>query len=31
MIEFLPYDEFHFDKIVKLEAILNTPDDSDIG
>ena len=27
----LPYDEIKFDKNVKLEDILNTPDDSDIG
>ena len=27
----LPYDEIKFDRIVKLEEILNTPDDSDIG
>ena len=27
----LPYDETKFDKNVKLEDILNTPDDSDIG
>ena len=27
----LPYDEIKFDNIVKLEDILNTPDDSDIG
>ena len=27
----LPYDENKFDKIVKLEDILNTPDDSNIG
>ena len=26
----LPYDEIKFDKIVKLEDILNTPDVSDI-
>ena len=31
MSENLPYDEFKFDNIVKLEDILNTPDDSDIG
>ena len=27
----LPYDEIKFDNNVKLEDILNTPDDSDIG
>ena len=27
----LPYDEIKFDKNVKLEDILNTSDDSDIG
>ena len=27
----LPYDEIKFDKNIKLEDILNTPDDSDIG
>ena len=27
----LPYDEIEFDKNVKLEEILNTPNDSDIG
>ena len=27
----LPYDEIKFDQIVKLENILNTPDDSDVG
>ena len=31
MSENLPYDEIKFDRIVKLEDILNTPDDSDIG
>ena len=31
MSEPLPYDEVKFDKNVKLEDILNTPDDSDIG
>ena len=31
MSEPLPYDEIKFDKNVKLEAILNTPDDNDIG
>ena len=29
--ESLPYDEIKFDKNIKLEDILNTPDDSDIG
>ena len=29
--EYLPYDEIKFDRNVKLEEILNTPDDSDIG
>ena len=29
--EYLPYDEIKFDRNVKLEDILNTPDDSDIG
>ena len=27
----LPYDEINFNNNVKLEGILNTPDDSDIG
>ena len=27
----LPYDEIKFDKNVRLEDILNTPDDSDVG
>ena len=27
----LPYDEIKFDKNIKLEEILNTPDDNDIG
>ena len=27
----LPYDEIKFDKNVKLDDLLNTPDDSDIG
>ena len=27
----LPYDEIKFDNNVKLEDILNTPDDNDIG
>ena len=31
MSEPLPYDEYKFDNKVKLEDILNTPDDSDIG
>ena len=31
MSEPLPYDEIKFDKNVKLEHILNTTDDSDIG
>ena len=31
MSEPLPYDEIRFDNDVKLEDILNTPDDSDIG
>ena len=31
MVQPLPYDEIKFDKNVKLEDILNTPDDSDIG
>ena len=31
MSEPLPYDETKSDKNVKLEYILNTPDDSDIG
>ena len=31
MSEYLPYDEIKFDKNVKLEDILNTPDDSDSG
>ena len=31
MSEPLPYDEIKFDRNVKLEDILNTPDDSDIG
>ena len=30
MCQLLPYDDFKFDKNVKLEDILNTPDDSDI-
>ena len=31
MSEPLPYDEIKFDQNVKLEDILNTPDDSDVG
>ena len=31
VIQPLPYDETKFDKNVKLEDILNTPDDSDNG
>ena len=31
MSESLLYDENKFEKNVKLEGILNTPDDSDIG
>ena len=31
MVQPLPYDEIKFDRNVKLEDILNTPDDSDIG
>ena len=31
MSEPLPYDEINFDRDIKLEDILNTPDDSDIG
>ena len=31
MSQYLPYDEIKFDNSVKLEDILNTPDDSDIG
>ena len=31
MSQSLPYDEIKFDTNVKLEDILNTPDDSDIG
>ena len=31
MSELLPYDKIQFDRDVKLEDILNTPDDSDIG
>ena len=27
----LPYDEIKFDRNIKLEDKLNTPDDSDIG
>ena len=31
MSQSLPYDETKFDKNDKLEEVLNTPDDSDIG
>ena len=31
MSEPLPYDEIEFDGDIKLEDLLNTPDDSDIG
>ena len=31
MSEYLAYDEMNFDRNVKLENTLNTPDDSDIG
>ena len=31
MSEYLPYDEIKFDKNVKLEDILNTPNDSNVG
>ena len=31
MSEPLPYDEIKFDNNVKLEEILNTPDDNNIG
>ena len=31
MSEYLPYDEIKFDRNVKLEDVLDTPDDSDIG
>ena len=31
MSQYLPYDENRFDINVKLEDILNTPDDNDIG
>ena len=31
MGEYLPSDEINFDRSVKLEDILNTPDDCDIG
>ena len=31
MSEYLPLDEIKFDRIVMLEKILNTSDDSDIG
>ena len=31
MSQYLPYDEIKFDNNIKLEDILNTPDDSNIG
>ena len=31
MSQYLPYDEIKFDNFVKLEDIINTPDDNDIG
>ena len=31
MSEPIPYDEIEFDRDIKLEDILNTPDESDIG
>ena len=31
MSQHLPYDEIKFERNVKLEDILKTPDDSDIG
>ena len=31
MSQYLPYDEINFDRDVRLEDILNTPDDNDIG
>ncbi len=31
MSKYLLYDEIKIDRNVKLEDILNTPDDSDIG
>ena len=31
MSQMLPHDESKFDKNVKLEDILNTPDDGDLG
>ena len=31
MSQYLPYDEIKFDRDVRLEDILNNPDDSDIG
>ena len=31
MSQYLPYDEIKFDSDIKLEDILNTPDDSNIG
>ena len=30
MSEYLPYDEIEIDRSVKLEDVLNTPEDSDI-
>ena len=30
MSDYLPYDEINFDRYVKLEELLNTPDESDI-
>ena len=31
MSQFLPYDEIKFEKDIRLDIILNTPDDSEIG
>ena len=31
MSQYLPYDDIKFDNNIKLEDILNTPDDSEIG
>ena len=31
MSQYLPYDDIKFNNNVKLEDILNTPDDSEIG
>ena len=31
MSQYLPYDDIKFDKKVKLDDILNTPDDNEIG